>query len=290
MEKTLYLEAFADEILPEAPAIVGLPLDITATYRCGSGDGPDAIRIASDSIESYSPLLDRDLVDSPYADLGNMDFSGKPLESCLDGIVKRVFRMEQKGSPPLCLGGEHTITLPIVRAVRMFYPNLVIVQVDAHADCRDHYEGSFVNHATVMRRVAEVVGSSSLIQIGVRSGTREEFDWMRQSETCLEWTAHAEGKLLQRIANRPVYLTLDLDVLDPGCLPGTGNPEPGGWFYHDVEQLVRTLNLVNLVAADVVELNPRLDPSEVSSVTAAKIVRELLLILGNRVPRRDQGF
>jgi agmatinase len=284
MEKTLYLEAFSDEILPESPAIVGLPLDITATYRRGSGEGPNAIRVASDSIESYSPLLDRDLVDSPYADLGNIHFSRKPLESCLDRIVKRVFHMEQKGSRPICLGGEHTITLPIVRAVRMFYPDLVIVHVDAHADCRDHYEGSFVNHATVMRRVAEVVGPSSLIQIGVRSGTREEFDWMRQRETCLEWTPQAAGRLLQRIDNRPVYLTLDLDVLDPACLPGTGNPEPGGWFYHDLERLFRALNLVNLVAADVVELNPRLDPSEVSSVTAAKIVRELLLILGSRLP------
>ncbi|MEJ2718230.1 MAG: agmatinase [Deltaproteobacteria bacterium] len=290
MEKTLYLEAFSDEILPESPAILGVPLDITATYRCGSADGPDAIRMASDSIESYSPLLDRDLVDSPYADLGDMHFSDKRLESCLDGIMRRVFRMEQKGCPPLCLGGEHTITLPIVRAVVIFHPDLVVVDLDAHADCRDHYEGSFVNHATVMRRVAEVVGPSRLIQIGVRSGTREEFGWMRQRETRLEWTPQATEKLLQRIENRPVYLTLDLDVLDPACLPGTGNPEPGGWFYHDLELLLRDLSRVNLVAADVVELNPRLDPSGVSSVTAAKVVRELLLILGNRVPQTDPGF
>lgn len=138
-----------------------------------------------------------------------------------------------------------------------------------------------------MRRVAEVAGPGNLIQLGVRSGTREEFDWMRQKETCLAWNPQAEGKLLQRVENRPVYLSLDLDVLDPACLPGTGNPEPGGWSYHDLERLFRALNLANLVAADVVELSPRFDSSEVSSVTAAKIVRELLLILGNRAPRSD---
>jgi agmatinase len=166
------------------------------------------------------------------------------------------------------------------------YPELVVVHVDAHSDLRDHYQGSFINHATVMRRVAEVVGEGRLIQLGVRSGTKDEFTWMRESGTILRWNMNSPRILLDRLGDRPVYLSLDLDVLDPSCFPGTGNPEPGGWVYDDLERLFWTLDRVNLVAADVVELNPGLDPSDVSSITTARIVRELLLILAESGRRR----
>ncbi len=231
-------------------------------------------------------MLERDLEESPFADLGDVDLEGQTLGAALEEIGKTTAKTIVQNAPPLCLGGEHTITLPIVQTLRSFFRELVVVHLDAHSDLRDQYEGSFVNHATVIRRVDELLGQGSLIQLGIRSGTREEFHWMRSAGTILQWGPQWEKVLVERIRSRPVYLTLDLDVLDPSCLPGTGNPEPGGWSYHQMERFLRTLDRVNLVAADIVELNPTLDPSGVSSVTAARIVRELLLILGNNRTRR----
>ncbi len=289
MKEHRFLESFSGDPIPGHPVIVGCPLDLTSTFRSGCADGPSSIRIASESIESYSPLLDKDLLDSPFSDIGDIDFSGASLERALELIRKAISRLLPRGSSPLCIGGEHTISLPAVRAVKALYRELLIVHVDAHSDLRDHYEGSFINHATVMKRIDELMGPGRLIQLGVRSGTREEMSWMRESGTMLQWNPVGEQILLNRIGDRPVYLTLDLDVLDPSCFPGTGNPEPGGWFYADMERLFWLLDRVNLVAADVVELNPGLDPSEVSSITAAKIVRELLLILAESSRRRNRS-
>lgn len=289
MKVNPFLESFSSEIMPQCPAILGCPLDLTSTYRSGSSRGPSSIRVASDSIESYSPLLDRDLLESPFADLGDLTLSDKSFELCLERIRRRVFEMVQRGANPLCIGGEHTITLPIVRAIKAFYPALFVVHADAHTDLRDQYQGSFINHATVMRRVHEIIGSDRVIQLGVRSGTRDEFVWMHEKRTLLHWEPAAEKILLERVRGRPVYLTVDLDVLDPSCLPGTGNPEPGGWSYRDLERLICAMDQVNLVGADVVELNPDLDQSGVSSITAAKIVRELVLVLSEGISRKGSA-
>lgn len=286
MTVPLFLEAAGMEVIAGRPALLGMPLDVTSTYRKGSADAPNAIRVSSDSIESYSPFLDRDLLDAPFSDLGDVDMEGKSLEAVLAAIREHVARVIAAAAFPLCLGGEHTVALPIVEALASVYPDLVVVHADAHADLREHYEGNALNHATVMRRIAEIVGPQRLIQLGIRSGTREEFTWMRRHATILHWGPAAERELIRRLRNRPVYLSFDLDVLDPSCFPGTGNPEPGGWLYSDVERLLHVLDRVDLVAADVVELNPRLDPSEVSTITAARIVRELLLIVGNRPTTR----
>jgi agmatinase len=266
--------------MPGCPAILGFPVDSTSTFRSGSAEAPDSVRAASDSIESYSPLFDRDLVHSPFSDLGNLVFSGESLDQYLERIHDKIFQIVEQGAKPLSIGGEHTITLPAVRAVQSFYADLVVLHIDAHSDLRDQYERSFINHATVMRRVADIVGAERLIQLGVRAGTKEEFTWMRENGTILQWSPGAEKALLARIRMRPVYLSLDLDVLDPSSLPGTGNPEAGGWSYFDLERLFWVMDRAKLVGADVVELNPRLDPSGASSVSAAKIIRELLLILG----------
>jgi len=282
MTRPLFLEATGVEVIPGRPALLGMPLDSTSTYRRGSADAPNAIRVSSDSIESYSPFLDRDLLDAPFADLGDVDIETASLEEAVAAIREKTALALAAGAFPLCLGGEHTVALPVVEALVEIYSDLVVVHADAHTDLREHYEGDAINHATVMHRIAEIVGPDRLIQLGIRSGTKEEFAWMRRQATILRWGPAAERDLLRRIGDRPVYLSFDLDVLDPACFPGTGNPEPGGWFYADVERLLDALDRVNLVAADVVELNPRVDPSEVSTITAARIVRELLLILGNR--------
>jgi agmatinase len=280
MQDNTFLGCSSREIISGRPAVLGCPLDVTCTYRGGTGSAPDAIRIASDSIETYSPFLDADLENNPFSDLGNLVLSGESLESSLVNIEKALSEILRHGGLPLCLGGEHTVTLPVTRAVNTVHPDAVIIHLDAHTDLRDSYEGSYINHATVIRRVQEITGPGRLIQLGIRSGTAEEFSWMHEHGTWMQWAPGLEKTLLRRVDGRPVYLTLDLDVLDPACLPATGNPEAGGWFYDDMERFYQALCRMHVVGADVVELNPGLDPSDVGTITAAKIVREILLILG----------
>lgn len=280
MVEGLFLAASARDILPNRPALVGFPLDRTCTYRSGVGLAPSAIRRASNSIESYSPFLDRDLLDCPFADLGDLGLESAHLDRSLRDIEERVNQVVEGIGVPVCMGGEHTITLPIVTVLHRSHPDMVVIHLDAHADLRDQYEGSPINHATVMRRVCDVVGGESLVQLGIRAGTRAEFRWMKENGTLLEWGPGAEKNLFRRTEDRPIYLSLDLDVLDPAALPGTGNPEAGGWTYQDMERFLWCINRFNLIGADVVELNPDLDQSEMSSITSAKILRELLLATG----------
>lgn len=277
-----FIGSSSSKALAGRPAILGCPLDMTATFRSGTGEAPQKIRQVSDSIETYSPFLDRDLEDRPFADLGDLSFKHKSIEDSLHLIRTAVTEILRLGGLPLCIGGEHTITLPIIEALQEIGQEFVIVHLDAHSDLRDTYEGSRTNHATVMRRVVEIVGPERLIQIGIRSGAREEFTWMREHSTLIHWIAGAENTLLRRISGARVYLSLDLDVLDPACFPATGNPEAGGWSYTDLERVLHVLDRTELLGADVVELNPGLDPSAVGAITSAKIVRELLLILGSR--------
>jgi len=275
-----FLGCLTRDIVSGRVALVGCPLDLTSTYRRGSDKAPQAIRVASDSIETYSPYFDLDLADFPFSDIGDVDLQGRTLETALTKIRGALAEVLEAKARPLCLGGEHTITLAAVEALSASNSDFVVVHADAHSDLREEYEGNPVNHATVIRRVSELFGVERLIQTGIRAGTREEFAWMREHGTLLQWGPGAEKTLLARIAGRPVYLTLDLDVLDPACFHATGNPEPGGWFYPDLERLFDALTEVTVLAADIVELNPTLDPSEVGTITAAKIVREVLLMLG----------
>lgn len=274
-----FLEARTSSLIPGQPAILGCPLDRTATFRKGCGAATGAIRSASDSIETYSPLLDMDLTDISFSDLGDLELHGDSTETGLDKISAAVSEILTAGAKPLCLGGEHTVTLGILRALERVRSDYVVVHLDAHSDLRDEYEGMVLNHATVIRRVVDLIGPQRLIQLGIRSGTRPEFRWMQSHGTLMHWEPGAEKTLLQRVASRPVYLTLDLDVLDPSCLMGTGNPEAGGWFYKDMERFLTCLARTDLVGCDVVELNPSLDASQCSSIVSAKIVRELLLLM-----------
>jgi agmatinase len=282
MNEVKFLGCAAEHAVSGWPVLIGCPLDVTSTYRTGSAAAAEAIRIASDSLETYSPLLDLDLSDAPFADIGDLPLIGEPLESALNLIAEAVSGAIEKGAKPVCVGGEHTVSLPAIKALRQVRDDFVVLHLDAHSDLRDDYDGNPISHATVIRRVVDLIGPGRLIQLGVRAGTREEFEWMRSNATLRTWNWRTDNLLLDFIGRRPVYLTIDLDVLDPACFPGTGNPEPGGWFYADMEAFLRLARRLNLVAADVVELNPSLDVSESSTIAAAKIIRELLLILGRR--------
>ncbi len=279
MDSSKFLGASSLQPIPGKPCVIGCPLDLTCTYRSGVAKAPTAIRNASDSIETYSPFWDKDLSELPFADLGDLDFHGKTLENCLDFIRDSLMSVVAKGAKPLCLGGEHTITLPIVESLYANHNDFMILHLDAHTDLRDSYEGSSINHATVIRRVSEVVGPANLIQLGIRSGTREEFQWMGRHGTLLSWEPSLENLLSSKVEARPVYLTMDLDVMDPACFPSTGNPEAGGWFYSDFERFLNIIKEFRIIGADVVELNPSLDSSLSGSILAAKIVREILILL-----------
>jgi len=260
--------------------LYGVPYDGTTSFRPGTRFGPAAIREVSGGLESYCPQLDLDLEDLPFADLGAVAIPFGAPEPVVAAVHEATRQVLSLGLAPLMLGGEHSISSGAVAAVAERHPDLVLLQLDAHADLREEYLGTRHSHACAMRRCLEVLPSGVLRQAAIRSGTREEFDELRSSGRLVELANLAAD--LQPLRGRPLYLTVDLDWFDPAVLPGTGTPEPGGFLWRDFAALVEELRHHQLVAADVVELAPQLDPSGVSSVLAAKVVRSLLLLLGAR--------
>ena len=259
--------------------LFGVPYDGTTSFRPGARFGPASIRDVSNGLETYCPQLDRDLDDLAFADLGAVDIPFGAPEPVVEAVRESTQTVLNLGLRPLMLGGEHSISSGAVAAVAANYPDLVLVQLDAHADLRDSWLGSRYSHACAMRRCLEVLPSQQLFQLSIRSGTRTEFNELRSSGRLIA-DVGALAEALKPLQGRPVYLTVDLDWFDPAVLPGTGTPEPGGFFWSDFAALVEVLQQHRLVAADVVELAPQLDPSGVSSVLAAKVTRSLLLLLG----------
>ncbi len=257
--------------------IVGVPFDATSTFRAGSGHGPDAIRWASQSIETYSPVLRRDLERVAVTDLGDVDTTGLTPERVVDAVRDRLLALDP-AAVPLVLGGEHTVTLGAVQALHRRHPSLVVMQLDAHTDLRDAYEGRAVSHATVVRRVLDVLEAGSVVQLGVRAGTAEEFDAARALRFSGPRIA-LPADVWAWMEPRPVYVTLDIDVLDPSDAPGTGNPEPDGVRAPELLAFVRRLGLLNVVGLDVVEVSPPHDPTGRTAVLAATIIREAILAI-----------
>ncbi len=269
------------EAKEEGPlALLGVPMEVTLSYRLGAGTGPMAIREVSEVLETYSPYLDLDLEDLPFEDLGDLPLCRRPIDECLTQVQMEVETFLRGGRRLLSLGGEHLVTLPLVKAHKTFWPDLVVFHLDAHLDLRQEYEGHSLSHATVMRRVWEEVGGR-VYQLGIRSGTREEWAFS-QAQCCLcPFDLRALGAFLEEVGESSLYLTLDLDILDPGCLPGTGTPEGGGISARELFSALALFKGKNLVGADVVELSPAIDPTGVSPILAAKVVREVLLLLGH---------
>ena len=262
--------------------LLGCPFDETASFRRGARFGPDAIREASDCLETYSPHLDKDLEDADLCDLGDFDFASGDTEAVLDSIRAEASAIFRAGKRPIFLGGEHLVSLPLVETALGVYPGLAVFQWDAHADLRDDYLGERLSHACAMRRILDLEGVGPLRQFGVRSGTREEFEWMRAKDTLRPLSPEAVSAALKETVDSAIYLTLDVDVVNPGEMPGTGSPEPGGPGFDALIDCIRVLDAsgARIVGADVVELAPEWDPTGASAVAAAKIVRELALVLG----------
>jgi agmatinase len=266
---------------PGAWALIGCPFDGTVSFRPGARFGPEALRAASFGIESFSWEQGSDLERLGFADLGDLELPWGATEQVLKQIQGFARGVWHSGARTFALGGEHLITLPLVEAALEHHPELAVLQLDAHADLREDYLGQRLSHACVMRRVVERIGAERLVQLGIRSGTEDEREFARRHRTLCDPDRAGLESLRRRIGARPVYLTLDLDVLDPAFLPGTGTPEAGGWSPSELLAVLAGLEGLRVVAADVVELAPQLDASGCSAVTGAKLVRELLLRFGS---------
>ncbi len=258
-------------------ALFGVPYDGTTSFRPGTRFGPAAIREVSTGLETYCPQLDRDLEDIAYADIGAVEIPYGDPEPVVNAVRHATSTVLAAGLKPLMLGGEHSISSGAVAAVAEQHPDLVLVQLDAHADLRHEWLGARHSHACAMRRCLEVLPSQQLMQIAIRSGTCDEFKELRRSGRLISIQDIPER--MNALRGRPIYLTVDLDWFDPAVMPGTGTPEPGGFVWNDFAAVINELNNHRLIGADVVELAPQLDPSGISSVLAAKVTRSLLLLL-----------
>ena len=273
-----YLES-APESVNGTPALLGVPFDGTACFRKGAARGPDSIREASDCLESYSPFLHRDLSLRPFSDLGNLIVAGESAEKVNTLVKEASLHLLSKKLTPFLIGGEHSFTPGAVAAVLEHHPGLAVVQFDAHADLRNEWTNTQWSHACCMRRIRDMIPPSRILQCGIRSGSSTEFDDLRESGCLVPPDIDSLSSALKTVEGLPLYLTLDLDFLDPADLPGTGTPEPGGVNWQQLEELLAALPWQRVVACDVVELAPELDPTGRSSILAAKIIREILLSL-----------
>ncbi|MDH5684536.1 MAG: agmatinase [candidate division WOR-3 bacterium] len=267
---------FATKNYQPADIIIwGIPFDRTSSFIPGSRFAPSQIRIASENVESYSPYQKQDLESVKIHDAGDIIFSSSDTDSCCKKIETEMKRHLAKGKKIFAIGGEHTITIPLVHAYQELFPRLRVIQFDAHADLRDEYLGEKLCHATAMRRVAEIVGIENLFQIGIRSMTKEE---ARNKMNLFEIGQHLD-KVKRAIGNHPTYITLDIDVLDSGVMPAVATPEPGGVSFRDLVQGLSKLAGGKIVGADLVEYNPLAAPGLAYASTAAVLVREMLLLL-----------
>lgn len=260
--------------------LYGAPYDSTTSFRPGTRFGSRAIRAESYGLELYSPYQDAELR-GRVLDSGDLELPFGDPAPALAMIEARAAEILQGGKIPFLLGGEHLVTLGAVRAAAKAHPDLHILHFDAHADLRADYLGSPLSHACVLRRCHELVGDSRIWQFGIRSGDKAEFDWGKGHVFTHKFDLEGLGEALDALQGKPVYLTVDLDVLDPSVFPGTGTPEPGGVSFDALRRAVTdACRRLNIVAADVNELSPHYDASGISTAAACKIVREMLIALG----------
>ncbi len=259
--------------------LFGAPFDSTTSYRPGTRFGSRAIRSESFGIETYSPYQDKDLSDIAVFDGGDLELPFGNPRPALQMIEETTRTIVQDGKIPVLLGGEHLVSLGSVKGVLATYPDLHILHFDAHADLREDYLGEKLSHACVMRRIWELVGDNKIYQFGIRSGDRVEFEFAKQHVQMTPFTLEGLEEALRQLKGKPVYFTLDLDVLDPSVFPGTGTPEAGGITFPQLLKAILAIGQLNLVGCDVNELSPVYDPSGISTATACKIVRELLLAI-----------
>lgn len=259
--------------------VFGAPFDGTTSYRPGTRFAPKAIRNEFYGLEPYSPYQDKNLDDMDFFDYGDLDFSFGNVGKTLDQIEALAASLLDDGKIPFMIGGEHLVTLGAARALAKKYSSLSLIQMDAHADLEDEFAGEKLSHATVMRRMWELLGDGRLYQFGIRSGKKHEFEFAKEHSFMRKFDLDGLGAVAEKLKQEPVYLSVDLDVLDPSIFPGTGTPEPGGVSFKELLNGLLELTRLNIVGLDINELSPAYDPSGVSTVVACKVLRELLLLI-----------
>lgn len=251
-------------------AILGVPYDSTTCFRPGARFAPDGIRFFSENLEEYSLKFGKSLSSVEFVDLGNVPVSAEP-----EKMVEEVYKAVKKVEIPVILGGEHSVSYPVIKALSEKYENLTVVHFDAHADLRDEYSGTKYSHACVMRRVLEL--GVEIVQFGIRSATEEEAKLRTKDPKIKVVETFEELFSFVSSVKTPLYFSIDIDFFDPAFAPGTGTPEPPGFSPVEFFNFVYKLPAVKLVGFDVVEVCPPYDPSGITQMLAAKIVRELIL-------------
>ncbi|XEC94872.1 agmatinase [Paenibacillus tarimensis] len=270
----------SDDYAASKAVIYGMPMDFTVSFRPGSRFGPARVREVSIGLEEYSPYLDRSLEDIDYFDAGDLLLPFGNAARSLEIIGDYVRGLLNDGKIPVGIGGEHLVTWPIIREMYAKYPDLAIIHIDAHADLREQYEGEPLSHSTPIRKAAGLMGGKNIYQFGIRSGSREEWAFGREHVNFYPFdVAEPLKKVLPELAGRPVYVTIDIDVLDPSCAPGTGTAEAGGITSKELLEAVHAIagSEANVVGFDLVEVAPGYDPSEQTQIVASKLIREMLL-------------
>lgn len=261
--------------------LYGMPMDWTVSYRPGSRFGPNRIREVSIGLEEYSPYLDRELHEVPFFDAGDIPLPFGNAQKSLDLIEEYVDSILEKGKFPLGMGGEHLVSWPVFRAMYKKYPDLAIIHMDAHTDLREEYEGEPLSHSTPIRKVAGLIGPENVYSFGIRSGMKEEFEWAKEAGMHISKFEVLEPlkQVLPKLKGRPVYVTIDIDVLDPAHAPETGTVDAGGITSKELLASIHAIagSDVHVVGADLVEVAPVYDHSDQTANTASKLLREMLL-------------
>lgn len=269
-------------VFEESEAVLyGMPMDWTVSYRPGSRFGPTRIREVSIGLEEYSPYLDRELEEVKYFDAGDIPLPfGNPQRS-LNIIEEYIDQLLAADKFPLGMGGEHLVSWPVMKAMYKKYPDLAIIHMDAHTDLREEYEGEPLSHSTPIRKVAELIGPENVYSFGIRSGMKEEFQWAKENGMHISKFEVLEPlkEILPSLAGRPVYVTIDIDVLDPAHAPGTGTVDAGGITSKELLASIHAIakSDLRIVGGDLVEVAPIYDPSEQTANTASKLIREMIL-------------
>ena len=281
MEKNVHTFIACDSDYEESKIVIfGAPFDSTTSFRPGTRFASSAIRNESFGIETYSPYCDKDLLDTKIFDGGDLELCFGNSRQALDDISAFTSDILNDGKIPFMIGGEHLVTLGAVEAVFKKYPDLNIIHFDAHTDLRDDYLGEKLSHASVIRRCHDLLGDGRIFQFGIRSGDRTEFEWSKQGHTFLnKFDFRGLEKVIEELDGKPVYFTLDLDVLDPSCFCGTGTPEAGGVTFRELLSAVTKVANLNIVGLDMNELSPIYDQSGAFTALACKLLREILLLI-----------
>ena len=257
--------------------IFGAPFDSTTSYRPGTRFASRYMRAESYGLETYSPYQDLDLEDIDIFDSGDLELCFGDTQKALEDIENHTRKILDADKLPLMIGGEHLVTLGAVRAIYDKYPDLHVIHFDAHADLRDEYLGATLSHASVIHRVWDMVGDDRIYQFGIRSGERAEFEWGKNHVKTQKFNFDGLDGVIENLRGKPVYFTIDLDVLDPSVFPGTGTPAAGGVSFTELLDAILKVSKLNIVGMDINELSPMLDASGASTAVALKVMRVLLI-------------